>query len=87
MACDHEGREIPEPQRNEIVKVWEISPHRSNGYSHCLVMGWQDMHEELSSIAVERLENMTADEQAEGLTIKVRLIEMEYGELLDAMED
>lgn len=86
MVKDYRGEEIPEPERDEIVKVWEIEPHKSNGYSSCLIMGWQHMHEELADTAVAKLEDMDGDELAEGLTIKVRLIEMPYGELLDSME-
>lgn len=84
---DHQGREISEPLRSQSVKVWEIEPHRSSGYTHCLVMGWQDMHEELANIAVDKLERMPECDLAEGLTIKVRLIDMVYGDYLDEINN
>ena len=86
MVRDYRGIEIPEPLRSQSIKVWEFEPHQSYGYTSCIVMDWQSLHELLGNMLVEKLERMDEDELREGLDVKIRLIDMTYGDYLDSFD-
>lgn len=83
---DYRNVKIPTPKQDDEVKVWEITPHRSTSYDHCLVMGWGDMLDEVKGTAEALLERDEGKDE-EGITIKVRLVSMTYDEFVCAAED
>lgn len=85
MILNYRNESVPVPALQDIVKVWQITPHQSSEYTDCLVMGWKEMLDIVRDTAESLLERNGSDEN--GIDIKVKLIDMEYGEYLEAFDN
>ena len=87
QELDYTNRQVPADEAPDtVIKVWEVTPHMSDDYSHLVVRGWQDMLDAVRQVAEAHLENMPDDELRDGLEIKVRLVEMSRQEY-DGFQD
>lgn len=80
---DWENHSIIEPGPDDVVKVWSINTHRDPSYTDCVIMGWQDMLEELKLIFEAKLESMDMEELQQGMRLEVKLVEMRYADYVD----
>ena len=80
-----EGSLIQKPGPDDMVKVWKIDNHRDPTYTDCVIMGWQDMLEEVGLLIESKLENMEEADLKLGLGITVKLTEMRYSDYEDCL--